>query len=290
MGKKAEMERLGAKLTNLRWSWDGVRADGSIVFIGWDDEVVRTPGGEIESFLIFKGDSPAINNPGGRERFRHIAELEKSGSVGYLKVAFAGDVHASPRQIIGFDENLYSVQIERRGSDVFAIPVGLNSAPTAADGEEDDFDCSNSDISETEKQQLIQARQGQGLFRARVELLEAGCRVTGVNDRAHLRAGHIKPWRDSTNEERLDGNNGLLLAPHVDHLFDRGFISFGDDGRMLISPRLSSDVLEAWGIAPKTSCGTFNQRQSVYLAFHREKFGFEKSSPLQLEACRAAIR
>jgi hypothetical protein len=201
----------------------------------------------------------------------HIAELEKNGSVGYLKVASAKDVHARSRRIIGFDENLYSVRIERRGSDVFAIPVGLNSAPTTTDGEEEGLDCSISDISETEKQQLIQARRGQGLFRARVELLEAGCRVTGVKDRAHLRAGHIKPWRNSTNMERLDGNNGLLLAPHIDHLFDRGFISFEDDGRMLVSLRLKVDVLRAWGIEQSAECGTFNTQQCTYLAFHRTK-------------------
>jgi transposase len=52
----------------------------------------------------------------------------------------------------------------------------------------------------------------------------------------HLRASHIRPWRDSDNEARLDGENGLLLTPTIDHLFDRGFISFEDDGRLLISP------------------------------------------------------
>ncbi len=275
MGKKTEMERLGATLRNVRWSWDGVRADGSIVFIGWDDEVIRTSKGDIESCQIFEAGHPANNNPGGRERSLHITELLKSGSVGYLVIATAKDIHASPRQIIGFDGNLYSVRLERRGSDVYAIPVGLNSAPAITDGEKDDPQIhqivSDSKISDTEKQQLIQARRGQGLFRARLELIEPGCRLTGVNDRAHLRASHIKPWRESTNVERLDGHNGLLLAPHIDHLFDRGFISFEDNGRMLISPRLKVDVLKAWGIEPTAACDSFNPQQCAYLAFHRAK-------------------
>src|SRR6266446_6519764 len=51
----------------------------------------------------------------------------------------------------------------------------------------------------------------------------------------HLIASHCKPWRDSTNEERLDGENGLLLTPSIDHLFDRGFIGFENDGNLVIS-------------------------------------------------------
>lgn len=83
-------------------------------------------------------------------------------------------------------------------------------------------------IRETEKDALIRARRGQGMFRERVSLIESRCRVTGVENPVHLIASHCKPWRDSTNEERLDGENGLLLTPTIDHLFDRGFIGFED--------------------------------------------------------------
>jgi hypothetical protein len=47
---------------------------------------------------------------------------------------------------------------------------------------------------------------------------ESRCRVTGVDDKAHLRASQITPWKDCTNTEKVHGCNGLLLAPHVDHL------------------------------------------------------------------------
>lgn len=92
-----------------------------------------------------------------------------------------------------------------------------------------------------------------------------------MTDRAHLRASHIKPWRDSTNHERLDGNNGLLLAPHVDHLFDRGLITFHVDGRILISPQLEPDVLAAWGLTKKRSVGRFTAKQGRYLEYHRKE-------------------
>jgi putative restriction endonuclease len=126
------------------------------------------------------------------------------------------------------------------------------------------------DIPETEKEQLIKSRRGQGLFKSRVELIEAGCRITGVTAREHLRASHIKPWCDSNNSEKLDGNNGLLLAPHIDHLFDRGFISFSDAGQLLVSSTLDASVLDAWSISPTATAYSFKPEQCAFLAFHRE--------------------
>jgi putative restriction endonuclease len=66
--------------------------------------------------------------------------------------------------------------------------------------------------------------------------IENRCRVTGVNNPVHLVGSHCKPWRDSSNEERLDGENGLLLRPTIDHLFDRGFIGFENSGELIVSP------------------------------------------------------
>lgn len=125
------------------------------------------------------------------------------------------------------------------------------------------------DIPETQKKQLILARRGQGLFRTRLELMSTKCRVTGVSAKEHLRASHIKPWRESSDAEKLDGNNGLLLAPHVDHLFDRGYIAFADSGELLLSPLLDASVREAWGIPEKLNTGAFTAAQSEYLAYHR---------------------
>ena len=122
----------------------------------------------------------------------------------------------------------------------------------------------------TEREQLVKARVGQGLYRSRVELLEAGCRLTGVTDRRFLRASHIKPWSKSDSREKLDGNNGLLLAPHIDHLFDKGFISFEDDGRLRRSEALPHSVQDAWGMTPEAKTKPFSESQTFYLAYHRE--------------------
>lgn len=117
--------------------------------------------------------------------------------------------------------------------------------------------------------QLVNARRGQGLFRARVRVLEPGCRVTGVREKHHLRASHIKPWAKSTDEEKLHAANGLLLAPHIDHLFDRGFISFDDNGEMLASPRLEADVHERWSLGKRERPRAFLTDQKHFLEFHR---------------------
>lgn len=125
-----------------------------------------------------------------------------------------------------------------------------------------------SNLPSTEKQSLINARRGQGTFRARVAEIENSCRLTGITDIRFLIASHIKPWSVSSNTERLDGNNGLLLAPHVDRLFDKGFITFKKDGSLVISAE-AEDVCRCWNIS--TSSETpLSDEQEIYMRYHRE--------------------
>lgn len=126
------------------------------------------------------------------------------------------------------------------------------------------------DIGATEKWELVQSRRGQGVYRRNLESHETRCRVTGTTNLRHLRASHIKPWRVSTDFEKLDGNNGLLLSPHVDHLFDQGFISFTDAGEFLVSPSADLATLKLWQIDPRTQVGQFRPEQRLYLAYHRD--------------------
>jgi hypothetical protein len=115
------------------------------------------------------------------------------------------------------------------------------------------------DLSDTEREALVQARRGQGVFRTNVQAIERACRVTRVDRREHLIASHVKPWRDSSNIERLDGENGLLLTPTIDHLFDKGFISFEGSGNLIISPVADSGSLDRMGV----SMGKKNERGGV---------------------------
>ncbi|ELB1501386.1 HNH endonuclease [Vibrio alginolyticus] len=96
------------------------------------------------------------------------------------------------------------------------------------------------------------------------------CCVTGVTDTSILIASHIKSWASSNDQERVDGHNGLLLAPHVDKLFDKHLISFNDDGSLLVSKRIERRVLDCWGIQ-SLFISQLTPRQCVYLAWHREQ-------------------
>jgi len=127
-------------------------------------------------------------------------------------------------------------------------------------------------IPETTRQQIVLARRGQGEFKRRVMEIERACRITGVTRIEHLRASHCKPWRDASNEERLDGENGLLLTPNADHLFDRGFIGFEDNGDVLVSPVAHKESLARLGLDPvrALNVGRFAEGQRRYLEFHRE--------------------
>jgi hypothetical protein len=128
-------------------------------------------------------------------------------------------------------------------------------------------------IPETTREQLVLARRGQGKFRDAVSQIEKHCRITKVNRPEHLIASHCKPWRDcKEHAERLDGENGLLLTPSIDHLFDRGFISFESNGSLLISPVAHEFSLRKMGIPvdEKVNVGSFTQGQRHYLEYHRE--------------------
>ena len=128
-------------------------------------------------------------------------------------------------------------------------------------------------ISETERSAVVQARRGQGQFRSRVLAIETHCRVTRVDRPEHLVASHCKPWREcESSNERLDGENGLMLTPTIDHLFDRGFISFEDNGNLLISPVADKRSIEKMGIdiSGRANVGAFSEGQQDYLSFHRD--------------------
>jgi predicted restriction endonuclease len=129
----------------------------------------------------------------------------------------------------------------------------------------------NTSIGDTDREAIIRARRGQGLFKQRVMEIERRCRITGVENPVHLVASHCKPWRDSSSDERLDGENGLLLTPSIDHLFDRGFIGFEDSGDLIVSPVAHKPSLQRMGVETQrvVNVGGFTEGQRRFLDFHR---------------------
>jgi putative restriction endonuclease len=122
--------------------------------------------------------------------------------------------------------------------------------------------------SDTERESIVKSRLGQGKFRDNLLNYWSECAVSGVTLPAFLRASHIKPWRDCTNSERLDTYNGLLLNTTLDTAFDRGFISFADDGGILISAALKDHAGEL-SISEHMSLKSVDGLHRKYLDWHR---------------------
>ncbi len=123
----------------------------------------------------------------------------------------------------------------------------------------------------TEAERLVVQRVGQNLFRAALlDYWQGRCCVTGLDVPNLLRASHIKPWAAcESDEERLDVFNGLLLAPHIDALFDGGWISFSDEGNVLISNRLPTGAASLLALTPDWRVRSVNARHRPYLDAHR---------------------
>lgn len=133
-----------------------------------------------------------------------------------------------------------------------------------------EFDAEPEDGSQdTTRAALVQARIGQGPFRADLVRYWGACAVTGVSEPAVLRASHIKPWRAASNAERLDPYNGLLLAAHLDALFDAGLITFDAKGQMLVSSLLAPEDRAQLGLADIMRLRGVEPAHQSYLEYHR---------------------
>lgn len=124
----------------------------------------------------------------------------------------------------------------------------------------------------TEIERKVVQRVGQDIFRERlIDFWDGKCAVTGLSIQQLLRASHIKPWaKCDSDAERLDVFNGLLLAPHIDALFDRGFVSFDDDGAILISSKVGAKELIILSVSHKMKCHGILDDHRKYLLWHRK--------------------
>lgn len=136
----------------------------------------------------------------------------------------------------------------------------------------------NQNLQETARESIIQSRVGQGQFRTGLLRYWGKCAVTNCQAIEILRASHIKPWRESSNTERLDVYNGLLLIPNLDTAFDGGFITFADDGKIMISDSLGEKDRIKLGINPDMVISGITKKHFKYLKYHRENV-FKKTVP-----------
>ncbi len=122
-----------------------------------------------------------------------------------------------------------------------------------------------------EENQIRKSRKGHGVYRKKLLELCPFCPITLITDDRLLIASHIKPWVDSDNFEKTDPYNGFMLSPTFDYLFDRGFMSFTDDKRTILSPFLSNMTYSKIGISDDKLITMLQvEGREEYLAYHRQ--------------------
>jgi len=231
-----------ASFENSSNNWSQIGWLVEVEFIKLADPI--TPKEHLEKIGIYLTTKSAPLDETGRGRERYLVELEEGLALALVEISKA------PLEMITRE----LAPVLNTESD-YEIDLEIQAKHLEGD---------------LEKIQLTKSRRGQGIFKANVRLIEIGCRVTGVTNIKHLRASHIKPWAAADNHQKLDGFNGLLLSPHVDHLFDRGFISFENSGEVLVSKDLNPKVLQQWSIQTPRNVGTFKKEQQEYLEYHRD--------------------
>lgn len=122
-----------------------------------------------------------------------------------------------------------------------------------------------------EKESIVKTRVNQGVFRERLLRRYSQCCLCGVSCKDVLIASHIKPWSECEADEKLDVNNGLLLCPNHDSLFDKKLISFDDDGQILISEKLDERNRTFLNIREGMHIEICDENRK-YLNYHRERF------------------
>lgn len=136
--------------------------------------------------------------------------------------------------------------------------------------EEIETEVSNLALEGKERVALVKTRVNQGIFRERLLKKYHTCCLCKVENQALLTASHIKPWVASNSEEKLDAENGFLLCPNHDALFDGGFISFEDDGTIIISKRLSYIDCTFTNVNSSMKI-SLSEKNKEYLDYHRKK-------------------
>ena len=128
-------------------------------------------------------------------------------------------------------------------------------------------------VTTTDVQSLVMQRRGQEKLRAELMAYWGGeCAVSGVSTETFLVASHIKPWAAcDDSREKLDSFNALLLNVALDRAFDQGYITFDDDGKIVLSARWSEDEAKLMGIDTSMRLRKIEQKHRYYLAYHRKE-------------------
>ncbi|MBT9312114.1 HNH endonuclease [Leptothoe kymatousa] len=148
-------------------------------------------------------------------------------------------------------------------------PEPINNSPQKLTPNEVEAYNSLKNLPERYRKAITTIRIGQESFRKNLLEFWETCAVTKCSTHKLLIASHIKPWSKSNDKEKLDKFNGLLLVPSLDKAFDKGYISFDNTGKIIISPSLSDEDAQTLGIDKKLQLQKIDVRHQDYLEYHR---------------------
>ena len=122
-----------------------------------------------------------------------------------------------------------------------------------------------------EREAVVKSRIGQGKYREDLIRKWNGCSVTNCSLKSVLVASHIKPWSECDEREATDPDNGLLLVPNLDALFDRYLISFSSEGSIIISSTIDMEELNKLGVSAGMKLRIHSTQIDFYMKQHRKK-------------------
>ncbi|MEM9338057.1 MAG: HNH endonuclease [Bacteroidota bacterium] len=238
----------------------------------WLNEDVFSYTGEGQSgdMQFTKGNLALRNHLSEGKRvflFEYIAKgtVKFISELGFLDCDFFETPDTSGKLRIGIKFFFHPV-----GENKYLIPDELKSTRSIAEPKEVYNGIRKPNV--TERSGLITSRVGQGAYRKSIlHRWSYKCAATGYDDTRILIASHIQPWKDATDEQRLDVDNGILLSPDFDALFDKYLISFDVSGKIILGSEIKNTSLISLGITGKEKIDRLTDGNKHYLTKHNQK-------------------
>lgn len=234
-------------------SFDDLQAD-FYHYLRTDGGLAKKTSADYVSRMRFIASLYSLDTTITTKRVEEIMRLENINRIGrkrYSTLHAMADLHSGLMKFLDFVQTSYYRQEEAIRHEIEEVKDSTS-------------------LTTTEKDAIVKSRIGQGLFRQRLFEYWHGCAITNCKIPWFLMASHIKPWRVSDNQERLDVYNGLLLAPDYDKMFDKGYISFSSEGKLLVSPLLTKSDKEELHISANIHLRYITPMHEKYLQYHRE--------------------
>jgi hypothetical protein len=263
-----ELMRLEAEQAAKSCGWQvpgDRRADGSLEFVDSFHSTRMTIAGQGAAFVV-SFSVPAVT--------QDVARAFK---------AQGGAFHVDPDHLEDFvrsaSQSCHALTAKSAGSQGSSGPIsGTRQSGPAQDTPSGILAALPPDLQRlasqdpTVREALVKQRVGQDKYRAAMEVIWSHrCPLTGIDHRDLLVASHAKPWADCDPAERLDPYNGILLAVHLDRLFDKGWMTFDAVGAIVLSSQISSALASQLLQGAAGTCLTLHPRHQPYLAWHREQ-------------------